>query len=163
LLRGNDINGDGVIDVADGLAHFNAAGGSGIATANLDDIVCNVNIQNATGSLTGANQAPSGNGITDEDLPYVTGCMPLNLFGQGAASPEALAFINGGPNITTSNQEQRVLMASISGDVVELPAGWLQFAAGYEARQEKGDFTPGLGTTLGVTRSSPFVRTVGEL
>ena len=163
VAAGNDINGDGVIDNADALAHFNKVGGSGIAVANMNDIVCQVNIDNAAGNLTGANQPASGNGVTDEDLPYVTGCMPLNLFGQGVASPEALAFINGGPNITTSNVEQRVITASISGDLVELPAGWLQFAAGYEARQEKGDFIPGLGTTLGVTRSSPFVRTVGEL
>ncbi|GHF95893.1 TonB-dependent receptor domain-containing protein [Thalassotalea marina] len=163
MESGSDLNGDGVINTADALAHFNAAGGSGIALASLNDIVCQVNIDNAAGNLSDFNKPASGSGITDEDLPYVTGCMPLNLFGQGVASTEALAFINGGPNITSSNIDQRVITASLSGDLIELPAGWLQFAVGYEARQEKGDFTPGLGTTLGVTRSSPFVRTQGQL
>ncbi len=158
-----DFNGDGVVNSADALGYFNLNGGSGLAKANMGDIVCRANIQNAAGTLTGANAAPTFNGTTDEDLPYVTGCMPLNLFGQNAASPEALAFINGGPGITSSNITQRVFNAGISGELIELPAGYLAFAAGYETRLERAEFTPGLGTSVPITRSSPFVPTRGQL
>ncbi len=158
-----DIDGNGTVDINDAVASFVNVGGSGVLGAGLNDIVCQVNIDNAVGNLTGFNQNPTGNGITDADLPFSTGCIPLNLFGEGVQSKEALAFLNGGPQITSSDNTQRVITANISGETIELPAGYIGLAIGYEARQEKASFVPGLGSAVPLTRSSPFPPTSGEL
>ena len=160
---GVDSDGNGVIDINDALAEFTLNGASGVSGPALGDIVCQINIDNAAGTLSGFNENASGNGITDADLPFVTGCSPLNLFGQGVQSAESLAFINGGPQITSSDIDQRVFSANLSGDLLELPAGALGFAVGYEARQEKASFVPGLGSAVALTRSSPFPPTSGTL
>ena len=55
---------------------------SGTPTVNVGDVVCESAYQAAIGNLTGAQ----GSGITDTDLPFVQGCIPLNVFGEGAAS-----------------------------------------------------------------------------
>ena len=157
-----DLDGDGVIDTRDALVEFINSGGSGVSGAQLGDIVCQVNIDNAAGALEGANQSAQGGGLTDADLPNVTGCVPLNIFGENAASAEALAFINGGPGITSSNIGQRVLTANFGGELVKLPAGFVAFNAGWEQRRERAEFTPGLGTSLPITRSSPFDPTTGQ-
>ena len=159
-----DLDFDSDIDIDDAVAFFNANGGSGVLNAGLGDIVCQVNIDNAEDNLTGFNEAPSGGGLTDADLPFVTGCVPLNLFGEGVQSPEALAFINGGgPQITSSDIGQRVFTANLGGELFEVPAGTVAFAAGFENRRETAAFTPGLGTSIPITRSSPFPPTSGRL
>ncbi len=158
-----DLNGDGAIDVNDALIEFISSGGSGVADLQLGSIVCQANIDATTGTLDGANTPPSFGGITDEDSPFVEGCVPLNLFGQGAASPQALAFINGGPSITSSDIGQTVYTANLSGDAFDLPAGTIQFAIGYENREETASFVPGLGASIPITRSSSFPTTAGRL
>lgn len=71
-------------------------------------------------------------------------CVPLNLFGAGVASQEALDFVL----TDTSNQyriEQHVANAFIAGDfgnLFELPGGAVNFAFGGEYRKEKSDFRP---------------------
>lgn len=66
-------------------------------------------------------------------------CVPINVFGDGAPSAEALAFIN-----TTGRREQKaeqfVALASVAGDLsqlFELPGGPIGFALGGEYREEK--------------------------
>ncbi|MEW6989918.1 TonB-dependent receptor [Colwelliaceae bacterium 6441] len=69
------------------------------------------------------------------------GCAPINPFGINGASPEAAAFIMS--NLPTDSElEQTVASFSISGDVMELPAGYVQFAAGVEYREEKSESIP---------------------
>lgn len=65
-------------------------------------------------------------------------CVPINIFGSGAPSREALNFVN-----TTSTRKERatefVAQASISGDLsqlFELPGGPIGFAFGAEYREE---------------------------
>jgi outer membrane receptor protein involved in Fe transport len=74
--------------------------------------------------------------ITTNDRPD---CVPINVFGVGAPSQEALNFVN-----TTSTRdewaEEFVALASVSGDLsqlFELPGGPIGFALGAEYRQEK--------------------------
>jgi outer membrane receptor protein involved in Fe transport len=68
-------------------------------------------------------------------------CVPINVFGYGAPSQEALDFVN-----RTSrrfyNAEQLVGSAYVSGDSsewFELPGGPAAFAVGFETRTEKAD------------------------
>lgn len=65
-------------------------------------------------------------------------CRPLNLFGLGAPSQEALAYI-GHVSRREEWSEQRNAIATISGDfgrLFELPGGPIQFVVGGEYRSE---------------------------
>jgi outer membrane receptor protein involved in Fe transport len=161
--NGTDLTGDGVVDTADALAFFNVNGGSGLAGASLGDVVCQTNINNAAGTLTGANSPVQGSGINDTDLPFTTGCVPLNIFGEGAPSAAALDFITGGPQLSNSDIEQRVITANIGTELVELPAGAWAVAVGYETRTETARFSPGLDAAVPFTRSAPIVGISGQL
>jgi len=158
----SDLDGDGDIDTDDALLDFQNNSATGVSGAQLGDIVCQVSIDTAQGTLAGEDLPSSGGGLTDGDLPFSDGCVPLNLFGEGAASAEALAFINGGPAITSSDIGQRVFSANFGGDIADLPGGAVAFAVGFENRREIADFTPGLGTSIAITRSSPFDPTRGK-
>lgn len=65
-------------------------------------------------------------------------CVPINVFGNGAPSPAALAYVN-----TTGRRDERaeqfVALASVAGDLsqlFELPGGPVAFAIGGEYREE---------------------------
>ncbi len=68
----------------------------------------------------------------------ISGCVPINLLGaDGSLTPEALAFSTFTGH-DSSGYEMVNYFANITGDVFELPAGPLAFAAGYEYRKEQG-------------------------
>jgi outer membrane receptor protein involved in Fe transport len=130
---------------------------SGTDSAGVGDVVCESVYQAALGNVTGT----SGGGVTDEDLPFVDGCVPLNLFGQEARSEAARDWVTG-TQITSSDIEQTVWNANFGGELFDLPAGPFQFNVGYERRKEEAVFQPALGNEVPLTRSSPFQRTGGE-
>ncbi|MGL5837117.1 MAG: TonB-dependent receptor plug domain-containing protein [Sphingorhabdus sp.] len=71
-------------------------------------------------------------------------CRPLNVFGNGVASAEALAFVLA-DNTNRSKVQQHVVSGSISGDfgaLFELPGGPIGFAVGAEYRKEKSRAVP---------------------
>lgn len=63
------------------------------------------------------------------------GCVPLNPFGVGAASKEALAYVSADNGYRTLSQLND-LSGSISGDLVDLWAGPLSVAVGAEYRTQ---------------------------
>ena len=164
IIQGRFINAlDAVVvtqDVLDtagvGLGDIQGIGGTG--TVELGDVICQSVIDTAAGTLTG----PSGFNSTVDVSPFVSGCVPLDIFGEGRASPEALAFIQS-TDITTSDITQQVYTINFGGDLIKLPGGWVQFSAGYENRTDDSDFIPGTGTSLGVNRSAPFNATGGTI
>lgn len=73
-----------------------------------------------------------------------SGCQPLNLFGEGKNSAEAIDWIMG-EYTSTAKLEQHVANAFISGDTTgmfELPAGPIGFVFGGEYRKESSDARP---------------------
>lgn len=64
------------------------------------------------------------------------GCAPLNVFGIGVASPEAIAYVKG---VATQSLtlKQQVAAASVSGDAFSTWAGPVSIAAGAEYRKEE--------------------------
>ncbi len=69
-------------------------------------------------------------------------CRPLNLFGFGSPSEEAVNFVNV-PDVTKTALRQTVLSALLSGDSsswFELPAGPIGVALGAEYRRETSRF-----------------------
>ncbi|MCW3005314.1 MAG: TonB-dependent receptor, partial [Conexibacter sp.] len=69
-------------------------------------------------------------------------CVPLNLFGgPGTITAAQLAFI-GFTQVDSSQQELHDYSANLTGDLIDLPAGPLAFAAGVEHRETTGYFLP---------------------
>ena len=71
----------------------------------------------------------------------IPGCVPVNIWGEGNISQEAVDYINVGATNTTE-YEQHYYGATIAGSLFELPAGDLGVAFGAEYRQEDSEFTP---------------------
>lgn len=156
-LNDNGTPFDPTDDIITPITEADLLGFSGTSTAGVGDIVCEAVYQAALGNVTGT----SGNGVTDGDLPAVQGCAPLNLFGENARSEVAREWVTG-DRMTSSEIEQAVFNVNFGGDLAELPAGWMAFNLGYENREEFAVFTPGSGTELPITRSSPFEETGGK-
>ncbi|PHS51450.1 MAG: TonB-dependent receptor [Alteromonas sp.] len=93
-------------------------------------------------------------------------CTPLNLFGgstdigQGTITQEMLDYIT-----FTAQDEQSTSLesysANISGEVLELPAGYLAFAAGYEKRWQDGYDQPDAIIAAGITSGNARLPTSG--
>ena len=94
------------------------------------------------------------------------GCAPLNVLGlQDPNSPELLAAVDffGWDLPILSEQSQHVASASITGDLFELPAGMVGFAAGAEYREESSQYTPSPILQQGRGYSGTIVReTIGQ-
>jgi outer membrane receptor protein involved in Fe transport len=78
-------------------------------------------------------------------------CVPLNIFGDGAPSQEALDFILA-TDRDSARIRQNVLSGSVSGDTgayFNLPGGPIGFALGAEYRKESSRFQPSEFTEAG--------------
>ena len=104
---------------------------------------------NATYGSNKANQSFTGN-VNAAKVAQALGplasctapCVPLNLFGgAGTITPAMLAFI-GFTEHDRSQQKLHDYTANLSGDVVDLPAGPLAIAIGYEHRSQSASFDP---------------------
>ena len=147
-----------LVDADPNAAEQAILGFSGTTSAGVGDIVCENVFQAALG-----NYPPEieGSGVVDGDLPYLQGCVPLNLFGEGVRSDAAREWVTA-DQMTQSAIEQDVFNINFGGDLFELPGGWMAFNVGYETRKEFAVFTPGSGTEVPITRSSPFAETGGN-
>lgn len=88
-------------------------------------------------------------------------CVPLNLFGEGAASAAAVAYVSARTR-ATSAQEQAVYNVNVTGSLFDLWAGPLSMNLGYEHRLERAEFIPDEFQALALGRSVPIQRTRGE-
>lgn len=107
---------------------------------------------------TGGNgfAAPGGTPIAD------AACAPLNLFGRGAASDAARAYVVE-QFVTRSEQEQQVFNSSLSGTTGDIyGSGGIGLNIGYEYRREQASFTPSSFQQEGRGRSVPITALSGE-
>lgn len=102
-----------------------------------------VNVQNFRYALEAITDAPDldGDGITDEAICLDAtarsfGCVPINIFGNGAITPEAANYVSA-PSLLITSLQQEIVGGNITGDLLELPAGPLGIAAGFEYREEQ--------------------------
>ena len=82
-----------------------------------------------------------------------SGCVPVNILGTNAVSREAAAWIMT-DSLQSSKLEQFVATAYLTGDtgnVFELPAGPIGWAAGVEYREEKSNSVPAPEDQAGLT------------
>lgn len=113
-------------------------------------------------------------GPVDDCVGAANGCVPLNLFG-GQGGDEPFRFNGGGGTITpemaqfisfiqkdNSKQELFDFNVNFAGDLIELPAGWVGFAVGYEHRDQEGRFNPDPIVVAGDSNGVPAQPTAGE-
>jgi outer membrane receptor protein involved in Fe transport len=113
---------------------------AGIVNGRPGEIVCRVQLLNAQGVAPGnLDQGPAGPGDL-RDSQYgrdsINQCVPLNVFGKGNQSAEALAYVDATVSVTEQN-EQEQLVGSVSGQLWDFwGAGPLGLALGGEWRRE---------------------------
>ncbi len=94
------------------------------------------------------------------------GCVPFNIFGgqgpdgKGSITQEMLDYVRFTQQ-DTSRQEFFDVTVNVSGDVIDLPAGPLGYAFGYEHRKETGFFQPDAAVIAGETADVPASPTAG--
>ena len=136
-----------------------AAGNNPIG--GVGDIVCQVTRDFNRGDVADIRGVVSGSGVTNDDPVDVTQCQPINLFGEGNSSPEALDYLVQ-RGLLTNDIEQRIWSFNFGGELLELPAGWARFAAGYESRRESALFASGGAVEVGLGRGAAVPDTGGS-
>lgn len=89
------------------------------------------------------------------------GCVPINIFGAGSISQEAVQYVQAPQSFDTLIQ-QSVVNGNISGDIVELPAGPLALAIGFEHRRERSRETNDALTNAGLNAGNAIPDTEGR-
>ena len=123
--------------------------------------------------VNAVNAAQQGGQIVCSAVPTVTGlpagqvpradpaCAPLNLFGEGAPSAAALAYILR-DTVTRSRLEQIVISANLGGAPFAIMGNPVRFNLGFEHRAEKGRFSPDPFLAQGLGRAAAVAPTGGK-
>ena len=88
-------------------------------------------------------------------------CVPLDLFGQGAASAAALAYIRH-DTVSRSRLEQFVVNANLGGALALGPGNPVSFNVGLEHHAERGRFSPDPFLQAGLGRAGAVSPTAGQ-
>ena len=91
----------------------------------------------------------------------VTGCQPLNLFGQGAPSAAARSFVTA-QDIALATLTQRDVQVNLTGSPFDDWAGKVELAAGFEYRQESGSYNVDAFAQSGLGRDPPVSDVAGS-
>lgn len=81
-------------------------------------------------------------------------CVPLSLFGDGVASPQALAYIRQN-TVSRSRLEQTVANVNVGGSPFDLNGNAVSLNFGFEHHTETARFTPDQFIQLGRGRAAP--------
>lgn len=81
------------------------------------------------------------------------GCAPLNLFGNGSPSAQAIDYVSD-LDTSRSSIKQESFEANLESKVLPLPGGDLRLAMGASWREETGQFEPGPVIRAGRSRSA---------
>jgi outer membrane receptor protein involved in Fe transport len=123
--------------------------------------------------VNAVNAALVGGRIVCSIAPTVTGfpagqapvadpaCIPLNLFGDGAPSPEALAYVLR-DTVSKSRLEQLVINANLGGSPFDLFGNPVSFNLGVEHHAERARFRPDAFLQAGLGRSTAVAPTTGS-
>ena len=102
-----------------------------------------VNVQNFRYALEAVmdSQDIDGDGITNEaicldETARGFNCAPINIYGFNSIDAAAAAYVEA-PSMRTASITQTVIGGNISGELFELPAGYVAMAAGFEYREEE--------------------------
>lgn len=118
------------------------------------------NTLNFYNSLRVEDDGAGGFQCTDE-FARDLGCVPIDVFGRGSISGDALDWVSVDSQLT-SRMDQQVVGATISGVAFELPAGDVGVAFGYEWRKEDSRFNSDSLAQSGLTSGNTTPNTVGD-
>ncbi len=105
----------------------------------------------------------SGNIVCRSEAARAEGCVPINIFGYGTASPEASAYVQAVvPKSTLIKQSQHVLSGIISGSPFAMPAGDVGVVLGAEYRKEKSTEDLDILTNTGGNSGNMIPDTIGK-
>ena len=97
-------------------------------------------------------------------------CVPINIFGDAEITdPAALSYIYARSGASTAasignvKNTQDDLLATLSGDLFQLPGGQSRFSLSYEHRSQKAVFTPTAGDLAGIFFTPAQVAGSGKL
>lgn len=113
-------------------------------------VVLNENFNNAiSAARDGSGEIVCAVNADDDPGNDAPGCAPINPFGDGNVGAAARDYVSalGGESYTN---EQLDFIASLGGDVFDLPAGELRFSVAYEHRREEAEFNPKRPNRLGL-------------
>ena len=91
-------------------------------------------VANVRNALNVESDGNGGYQCVDESA-RANGCVPLNLFGEGAITEEAADYIRANPGINTKIEQFNVL-GYMAGDLFEMPAGMVSSVFGFEYRKD---------------------------
>ncbi|ATC94466.1 TonB-dependent receptor [Pseudoalteromonas tunicata] len=92
-----------------------------------------------------------GQAVCRDVAARAAGCVPTSIFGYGAVNDAAKAWFNTS-SVSESTIKQTVFNASIANSsLIDLPAGFVGFAAGVEYRKEQSDSVPDEFAATGAT------------
>lgn len=98
-----------------------------------------LNFRNALAGIPDVSDLDNDGSTTDvvcaDPFARRQGCVPVNIFGAGSVTPEAVAYIAADQNFQTRITQQ-VVQGNLTGSLFDLPAGPLGLAVGFEYRKE---------------------------
>ena len=108
--------------------------------------VVNQNVGNALNATTDANgNIVCAPGYTNAAITTLSPtCAPLNLFGFGSPSKAAVDYITAIARSESQNELVDVVASVSDNSLVKLPGGGAGFVLGYEHRDERARFDPGV-------------------
>ena len=110
----------------------------------------NINLVNARKAL-GPTATVDGQVVCANAADRAAGCIPWNILaGPGGTSNAVWNYV---ASTTTARQVTRTndVVANLTGGIVDLPAGTLRVAGGFEHRQENGRYMPDAADSAGLT------------
>ncbi|MRV75579.1 TonB-dependent receptor [Duganella sp. FT92W] len=119
-----------------------------------------VNVMNFRNALE-AIPNPAGGVMCLDAHAREQGCVPINVFGYNSISPEALKYVTA-PGSLDNSIIQKLAGGSISGDLLQMPAGPLSVALGYEYRKEESASVADPLTQSGLNAGNAIPPTYGK-
>ncbi|WP_239804814.1 TonB-dependent receptor domain-containing protein [Croceicoccus hydrothermalis] len=111
--------------------------------------VDNAKYANAIDAVTSGGDIVCAINADDDPSNDDPACAPINPFGNGNVSAAAQQYVSVRAGLDYTN-EQVDLLATLGGDLFELPGGTAQFSLAYEHRDESVDFIPLEANRLGL-------------
>ena len=127
----------------------------------------NRNIQTQEGNISRTNFHNAvttafdddGNLVCRDEAARAAGCVPLNIYGPGNASADAIGYVTIGSSNLNQIESQVASFVVSNGELFDLGAGPAGIALGAEWRSEKGSYRPDTflssGDVIGFNAGSP--------
>ena len=120
-----------------------------------------VNLLNLANALGASAVVDGVLSCLDSGGAVIAGCVPFNpLSPAGAVTQEQLDYILFTAH-NTYQYKNNSFTGNLGGELFELPAGWMSFAAGFEHREESGYSSPDALIASGYTSGNSFTPTSG--